>query len=188
MHAQDFYDSVRPGLVAMLPRLQRFADVLAGGRDAGRGLLQRALLYMLAEQHRYQRGTALDVWAFSELYRQWRYELSSESDPMAQAKIDDVAFGALFDLEEDEAGFRDEPVIDFLVGLPPQQRLTLLLVYGEGFEHEDAGRILDVSSEMIAARLIRMSTSLADRLSDRPPAQAAAIVETLYPEGHRASP
>ena len=105
---------------------------------------------------------------------------------MAQAKIDDEQFGALFDLEE--AGFRDGPVIDFLVGLPPQQRLTLLLVYGEGFEHEDAGRILDVSSEMIAARLIRMSTSLADRLSDRPPAQAAAIVETLYPEGHRASP
>lgn len=186
MQARDFYDSVRPGLVAMLPRLQRFADVLAGGRDAGRGLLQRSLHYMLAAQHRYQRGTALDVWAFAEVYSQWRHELSGEADPMAQAKIDDVQFGALFDLEE--AGFRDGPVIEFLVGLPPQQRLTLLLVYGEGFEHEDAGRILDVSSEMIAARLIRMSTSLADRLSDRPPAQAAAIVETLYPEGHRASP
>ena len=170
----------------MLPRLKRFADVLAGGRGSGRGLLQRALHYMLAEQHLYQRGTSLDVWAFSEVYRQWRHELSGEADPMTLAKIDDEAFASLFDL--DEEGYRDEPVIAFLVGLPPQQRLTLLLVYGEGFEHEDAGQILDVSSEMIAARLIRMSTSLADRLSDRPPAQAAAIVETLYPEGHRASP
>ncbi|MDJ0514276.1 MAG: sigma factor-like helix-turn-helix DNA-binding protein [Methyloceanibacter sp.] len=185
MHAQDFYDSVRPGLVAMLPRLKRFADVLAGGRDEGRGLLQRSLHYMLAEQHHYQRGTSLDVWAFGEVYRQWRHELSGEDDPMTLARIDDVAFGALFDLDDD--GYRDEPIIGFLVGLPPQQRLTLLLVYGEGFEHEDAGRILDVSSEMVAARLIRMSTSLADRLSDRPPAQAAAIVETLYPEGQRAS-
>ena len=61
-------------------------------------------------------------------------------------------------------------------------------VYGEGFEHEDSGRILDVSAEMIAARLIRISASLSDRLSARPPAQAAANVETLYPEGHRASP
>ena len=169
----------------MLPRLKRFADVLAGGRAEGRGLLQRSLRYMLAEQHLYQRGTALDVWAFGEVCRQWRHELSGDDDPMARAKIDDVAFRALFDLEAED--FRDEPVIAFLIGLPPQQRLTLLLVYGEGFEHEDAGRILDVSPEMIAARLIRMSTSLADRLSDRPPAQAAAIVETLYPEGQRAS-
>lgn len=169
----------------MLPRLKRFADVLAGGRAAGRALLQRSLRYMLAEQHLYQRGTALDVWAFSEVYRQWRHELSGEADPMARAKLDDTAFTALFDLEADD--FRDEAVIAFLIGLPPQQRMTLLLVYGEGFEHEDAGRILDVSPEMIAARLIRMSTSLADRLSDRPPAKAAAIVETLYPEGRGAS-
>ncbi|MEM7191514.1 MAG: hypothetical protein AAF405_01380 [Pseudomonadota bacterium] len=186
MQADDRYDSVRPGLIAMLPRLKRFADVLGGGRDEGRGLLQRSLLYMLSEQHLYQRGTALDVWAFSEVYRQWRHELSGHTDPMAQAKVDDVHFGSLFDVEE--AGYRDEPIIAFLVGLPPQQRLTLLLVYGEGFEHEDAARILDVAPDIIAARLIRMSTSLADQLSERPMAKAAAIVETLYPEGHRASP
>ncbi|WP_425283348.1 RNA polymerase sigma factor [Methyloceanibacter marginalis] len=74
----------------------------------------------------------------------------------------------------------------FLGALPPQQRLTLLLVYGEGFEHEDAARILDVSPETIAARLVRISASLADRLSARAPASAAAIVETLYPEGSEA--
>ena len=185
MQTEDFYDSIKLGLVAMVPRLQRFADVLAGGRDAGHGLLRRSLHHMLAQQHRYQRGTSLDVWAFGEIYHQWRQELSGESDPMSLAKIDDVAFGALFD--DAETGYRDEPIVNFLVALPPQQRLTQLLVYGEGLEHEDAGRILDVSPEMIAARLIRMSTSLADRLSDRPPAQAAAIVETLYPEGHRAT-
>ena len=186
VQAQDLYDSIRPGLVAMLPRLKRFADVLSGGREAGRGLLCRTLQYMLSEQHLYQRGTALDVWAFSEVYRQWRHELSGQADPMAHTKVDDVDFGALFDIENES--YRDEPVIAFLMGLPPQQRLSLLLVYGEGFEHEDAGRILDVSAETIAARLIRMSAALSDRLSERPPAQAAAIVETLYPEGHRASP
>lgn len=104
MQTQDYYDPVRSGLVAMLPRLQRFADVLAGGRDAGHGLLRRSLRYMLAEQHRYQRGTSMDVWAFSEIYRQWRHELSGESDPMTLAKIDDVAFGALFD--DAEPGYR----------------------------------------------------------------------------------
>jgi DNA-directed RNA polymerase specialized sigma24 family protein len=64
----------------------------------------------------------------------------------------------------------------------------LLLVYGEGFDHEDAARVLDVPPETIAARIVRISAALADRLSERPPAQAAAIVETLYPEGLRGSP
>jgi RNA polymerase sigma-70 factor, ECF subfamily len=170
----------------MLPRLKRFADVIVGARDEGGGLLGRALQFMLAEQHRYQRGTALDVWAFADVYRQWLHEMREYDEPMAQAKVDDARFGELFYPEGD--GYFDAPVIAFLGALPPQQRLTLLLVYGEGFEHEDAARILDVPPETIAARLVRISAALADRLSARPPAQAAAIVETLYPEGLRGSP
>jgi hypothetical protein len=80
----------------MLPRLMRFADVLVGARDEGAGLLGRALQTMLAEQHRYQRGTALGVWAFGEIYRHWLHELGSEPDPVARTKIDDARFGELF--------------------------------------------------------------------------------------------
>jgi RNA polymerase sigma-70 factor (ECF subfamily) len=170
----------------MLPRLKRFADVIVGARDQGTGLLGRALQIMLAEQHRYQRGTALDVWAFGEIYREWLHEMRGHADPVAQAKIDDARFGELFYPERE--GYFDAPVTAFLGGLPPQQRLTLLLVYGEGFDHEDAGRVLDVAPDTVAARLIRLSAALADRLSARPPAPAAAIVETLYPEGLRGSP
>jgi len=170
----------------MLPRLKRFADVLVGERIEGTYLLGRALQFMLAEQHRYQRGTALDVWAFGEIYRLWLHELGGHADPVAQTKIDNGSFGRLFYPEVD--GFFDAPVIGFLGRLPAQQRLTLLLVYGEGFDHEDAARVLDVAPNTIAARLVRVSAALADRLSARPPAPAAAIVETLYPEGLRGSP
>ncbi len=67
VQAEDFYGSVRPGLVAMLPRLKRFADVLAEVPGEGKALLGRALGSMLAEQHRYQRGSALDVWVDSSV-------------------------------------------------------------------------------------------------------------------------
>jgi DNA-directed RNA polymerase specialized sigma24 family protein len=165
----------------MLPRLKRFADVLVGERDGGASLLGRALQAMLAEQHRYQRGTALDVWAFGEIYRRWLHELRNHADPVARAKIDDERFGALFHAEQD--GYLDVPVIGFLKSLPAQQRLTLLLVYGEGFDHEGAGRVLDVSPDTIAARLVRITAGLSDQLSDPALAQAAATVEPLYPEG-----
>ena len=76
----------------------------------------------------------------------------------------------------------------FLGQLPPQQRSTLLLVYGEGFDYEDAARVLDSNADTIEARLIRASASLADRLSagSRAPTEASAAIETLYRDrGHR---
>lgn len=181
MQAEEFHDSIRPGLIAMLPRLKRFTDLLVGERKQGTALLGRALNRMLIEQHRYQRGTALDRWAFAEIYRQWLTELKDHADPMGQAKTDDASFAALFGTEQGEEF--DAFTASFLRALPPQQRLTLLLVYGERFDYIDAGRVLDVPSETIGARLVRISASLADRLSANEHAPTSASVATLYPEG-----
>jgi len=180
VQAEEFHDSIRPGLIAMLPRLKRFADLLVGSRAEGTALLRRALKLMLAEQHRYQRGTALDRFAYAEIYRLWLAELRDHADPVAQAKADDASFAALFS-NEDGAPF-DGFITSFLRGLPPQQRLTLLLVYAERFDQIDAARILDVPPETIAARLVRLTANLADRLGARERPAASASVATLYPE------
>lgn len=164
----------------MLPRLKRFADLLVGEREEGKALLGRALNRMLAEQHRYQRGTALDRWAFAEIYRFWLDELRSHADPMGQAKIDDASFARLFRTEGGEE--LDAFTTAYLRNLPPQQRLTLLLVYGERFDYIDAGRVLDVSSETIGTRLVRISAGLADRLGAGEQRPASATIETLYPD------
>jgi RNA polymerase sigma-70 factor (ECF subfamily) len=75
----------------------------------------------------------------------------------------------------------DAPTTSFLASLPAQQRLTLLLVYGERFDYVDAGRVLDISADMIAARLIRISTMFADRLSAAGQPQVGASMGALYP-------
>jgi DNA-directed RNA polymerase specialized sigma24 family protein len=176
-------DSIRHGLIAMLPRLKRFADVLIGERREGTALLSRALKRMLAEQHRYQRGTPLDRWAFAEIYRLWLHELRDHADPMRQAKPLDASFERLFAM--DQAEEFDGLTASFLGHLPPQQRSTLLLVYGEGLDHEDAGRVLDSTPETVAARLIRASAGLADRLGAGAQVPASATIETLYPKGSK---
>lgn len=180
MQAEEFHDSIRPGLIAMLARLKRFADLLVGERRQGTALLGRALNRMLIEQHRYQRGTALDRWAFAEIYRQWLTEIKDHAATMAQAKTDDASFAALFGQQGEEF---DAFTASFLRALPPQQRLTLLLVYGERFDTIDVGRVLDVPSETVGARLVRITASLADRLSVNEHAPARAAVATIYPEG-----
>jgi DNA-directed RNA polymerase specialized sigma24 family protein len=75
----------------------------------------------------------------------------------------------------------DALTANFLWHLPPQQRSALLLVYGEGFDHETAGSVLDASPDTIAARLIRASASLADHLRAAP-IEANAAAPTLSRE------
>jgi len=181
VQAQIHHESVRDGLVAMLPRLKRFADVLVGDKAEGKALLRRALMRMLADQHRYQRGTPLDRWAFAEIYGLWLHELRDHADPLRQAKASDTDFERLF--HQGQGADFDALTAGFLGHLPPQQRSTLLLVYGEGLDHEDAGRVLDSSPDTIAARLIRASASLADRLGSSAPTPASATIETLFPKG-----
>src|SRR5262249_41081545 len=159
--AEEFHHSIRPGLVIMLPRLMRFADVIVGARDEGTALLRRALQRMLAEEHRYTRSVALDVWAFGEIYRHWLAELRDHINPMGHANIEDESFAGLLGEEGEEI---DLLPASFIGNLPPQQRLTLLLVYGERLDHADAGRVLDVSPETIAVRLVRITAAFADRL------------------------
>jgi DNA-directed RNA polymerase specialized sigma24 family protein len=171
VQAEEFHDSIRPGLIAMLPRLKRFADLLVSERSEATALLRRALQLMLAEQHRYQRGQALDSWAFAEIYQRWLAELGDYAD--IHTKIDDVGFAKLLGDESDAL------TTDFLVSLPAQQRLTLLLVYGERFDCAEAGRVLDVSADMIAARVVGISASFADRLSAEKQPQSPSI-EALY--------
>ena len=183
MQAEERHDSVRHGLIVMLPRLKRFADILIGERREGTAFLRRALTRMLNEQHRYQRGTMLDRWAFAELYKSWLQELRDHADPMRQAKTAEGDFERLLH-HEDDAEF-DAVTAGFLGHLPPQQRSTLLLCYGEGFDHEDAGRVLDCTADTIAARLVRASASLADRLSSNVQEPASATIETLYPKEQR---
>jgi DNA-directed RNA polymerase specialized sigma24 family protein len=163
-------ESVRHELIAMLPRLKRFADVLIGEKKEGRALLRRALLRMLNDRHRYQRGIPFDRWAFAEIYQLWLGELRHHADPLRQAKASEADFVRLFPQEQ---GIEfDALTVNFLGHLPPQQRSTLLLVYGEGFNCEDAGRVLDSNADTIRSRLIRASASLADRLSSKSPARA----------------
>ena len=164
VQAEDFQDSVRPGLVAMLPRLKRFADLLVGDRRSGTALLGRALNRMLAEQHRYQRGTPLDRWAFAEIYRHWLVELreSSRSRRPGQGRRCELRAAV------PQCGGRSHRRLHrelpaqpaAAAAAHPAARLWRALR-----SHRYWPRALDVPSETVATRLVRISAGLADRLS-----------------------
>jgi DNA-directed RNA polymerase specialized sigma24 family protein len=166
VQAEDFQDSIRPGLVAMLPRLKRFADLLAGEKEAGKALLGRALRRMLVGQHRYQRSMAIDRFAFAEIYRQWlREQADTAAELRPEREPGRADFAQLFSTAEAEAF--DPLAVEVLRSLPPLQRLTLLLTYGERYDEIDVGRVLGAAPEIVEALRLRISADLADFLMGR---------------------
>ena len=174
-------ESIRHRLISLLPRLRRFATVLAGNGEARDALLRAACQRMLDEEHRYQRGLALDIWALSQLHSLWLGSLREHVEPMMQGRGDESLFRIAFRSAE---GTEDEmaETAAVLATLPPQQRAALLLIDGEGFSYEEAARILDTPRETVVERVARALAALIERMGPAIGESAsAADVQTLFP-------
>ncbi len=178
---QRIRESIRHRLISLLPRLRRFAGVLAGNREARDALLLTACRHMLAEQHRYQRGLALDIWAFSQLYSLWLKSLRRHGEPMTQGRGDETLFLTAFwgaEESEDESA----ALAAALASLPPQQRAALVLMDGEGFSYEEAAEILDSSPQTVMERVARGLGALIERMGPALGTGApTAQIQALFP-------
>lgn len=181
-------DSTRLKLVSLLPRLRRFAAVLAGDREACDSLLRNTCQAMLADDRGYQRGTPFDRWAFTQLYARWLEELRDHKDPMAQGKdAENLLLSSL--AGQDVPGGDIAATAGMLAKLPPQQRAAALLIYGEGFSYDDAALIIDTERQTL---IERASRALAAHVALAPPAAAASVAQgtniaSLFPRQRQAS-
>ncbi|MEC9369340.1 MAG: hypothetical protein VX871_11695 [Pseudomonadota bacterium] len=173
---------VRLKLISMLPRLRRFAVVLAGETQAADTLLREGCERMLAECHRYRRGTPFDRWAFAELYGCWMGALREHPMPMPRGRGDGTAFlpdGASGRSADGDAARMSQMV----AALSPQQRSAALLIYGEKLAYHDAAKVLDTTTQSVIARVGRALASLMNRMTTGAAVNAAAAtVKQLYPE------
>lgn len=123
---------LRSDLVALLPRLRRFAAGLSGSIEEGDDLVQAACERALGRWHQFQPGTRLDSWMYRIIQTQWldrvRHRRRSPEEPVqgagAYRQVDgETAIDAKLTLDS----VRRE-----IGHLPENQRVVLLLVCGEG--------------------------------------------------------
>lgn len=152
--------SARTKLIILMPRLRRFARVLAGDGDGADALLRAACLKILDRGHTFKQGAAFDLHAFAELHAAWLSDLRSRETPISQAQADVSAF-APAEPENGEHHFLE--IAEILAHMPPQQRSAALLVYGEGFSYDEAARILDTPKQTVIARVSRALASFIER-------------------------
>ena len=148
--------SVRTKLITLSPRLRRFSNVLAGDKEGAGALMRTVCKEILDGVSIFQECTAFDLWAFREMHSQWLGQLRSHRNPLSQSQADPSIFEAAGDPHSAQ-------IADILAKLPPQQRSAVLLIYGEGFSYDEAGKILDTSPQNVIARVSRALASFVER-------------------------
>lgn len=160
-------DGFQTELVALLPRLRRFARVLRPNDADAQDLLQQTVERALSQRGKYRPGTRLDSWTFTIMRRiaidegrrgqRWARVVAPEDDTTAQVPDPGLASEAL----------RTDALLarDAIFALPSEQREAVALVLIEGLSYAEAAEVLGVPAGTLTSRLVRGRQALIERLA-----------------------
>lgn len=158
-------DRFRQDLVALVPKLRRFAYSLTGNRQDGDDLVQSAIEKALRNAAQFQHGTRMDSWLYRIIQTLWiddrRRVLrrGSTMDP-DDAHLSDE--GKAASLPEDRMMLAQTRAA--MADLPEPQRAVLALVAIEGLSYREAADALDIPVGTVMSRLSRAREALLPKL------------------------
>jgi RNA polymerase sigma-70 factor, ECF subfamily len=148
-------------IVALLPRLRRFALTLTRRPEDGDDLVQLTVERALTRLHRWNEGTRLDSWLFKIMQNLWIDELRSrrgrgQADP--DFNMDALAGSDGRETMDARLGLQD--TLAAVMALPEEQRSVMLLVVVEGLSYRDAAEVLGAPIGTVMSRLSRARLTL----------------------------
>lgn len=154
-------DEIRVRIVAILPRLRRFAYALTGSTEQGDDLVQEACLRALSRIDSWQPGTRLDSWMYRIAQNIWLDRVRANK---VRGEVVDIG------IMEGVAGSDGRTVTEHeltlqavdaaLARLPVEQRAVVALVCIEGASYKEAAEIAGVPIGTIMSRLARARRAL----------------------------
>ncbi len=159
--AEPFED----GVLALLPRLRRFAAGLARDAADGDDLCQATIARALERREQWQPGTRLDSWIYTMMRNIWIDEQRARARRGETFVAEDAGAAV------GSGGGQEEAValgdIDrALRQLPDEQREAVLLVMVEGYSYREAAEIVGCPVGTLNSRLVRGRDALLARLGD----------------------
>jgi RNA polymerase sigma-70 factor (ECF subfamily) len=160
-------------LVALLPRLRRFARSMTGKADEADDLVQAALERALRAQSSWEPGSRLDAWMFRILKNLWIDQIRRRKMEGVQVPFDDA---------EQLAGSDGRAVADsrliladvrkLLAQLPVDQQAVVQSVCVDELSYRDTADELNIPIGTVMSRLARARLALAAMM--RPEVKAPA--------------
>jgi RNA polymerase sigma-70 factor (ECF subfamily) len=161
-------EALRRELVALLPKLRRFAIGLAGSTEEGDDVTQAACERALSRLNQFQPGTRLDSWMYRIVQTVW---IDRRRAGRNREIGTDVGGLDLFPggnaAEEMESRLTLKAVRREIAKLPEDQRVVMMLVTVEGVSYKDAAQILSVPIGTVMSRLARARLALGQALGGR---------------------
>ena len=163
-------------LVALLPKLRRFAHGLTGTADEGDDLVQSACERALSRAQQFLPGSRLDHWMYSILRSIWIDRIRQRGRREISVDPVDLADHPGGDLEaEANAGLGLADARRAIAALPDEQREALLLVCVEGVGYRRAAEILNLPLGTVTSRVFRARIAVGKAMEE-PEAGGAQII------------
>ena len=157
-------EAFRDQLIAVLPRLRRFARGLTGSAVEADDLVQAACERALARTHQFQEGTRFDSWMFRIVQTIWIDQIRSRDVRKEGGEDEGLHIGTDEPVRRAEARLALGEVQAALAELPAEQRVALLLVTVDGLSYKEAADIAGVPIGTIMSRLARARIALLAKL------------------------
>lgn len=162
------HDDLRAGLLAVLPKLRRFAMSLTGAAADADDLVQNACERVLRRGEQLRDHTRVDAWMYGIMRNIWVDEIRGRRvrrhehlDSVPEIVGEDGAATAEGRLSLGE-------VRRALARLPEEQRTILVLVCVDGLSYRETADILGIPVGTVMSRLSRGRQALNDLLNGPP--------------------
>lgn len=158
---------LRREIVAVIPRLRRFARGLTGNQPDADDLVQVALEKALTRLHQFEPGTRLDSWLYRIVQTSFldeRRKVQRREIDMEQEQLENTPGTAGPSDSERNAGIAD--IDRALATLPDEQRLIVVAVLVEGHSYRETAESMGLPIGTVMSRLSRARKALKAVLSE----------------------
>lgn len=154
-------------LLAVLPRLRRFAHALARNTADADDLCQAAIERALKARDQWQPGTRMDSWMYRIMRNSW-IDAARANRRRGETFVDEEAGLSVGDNGDKaiEASVELGNVGRAMQRLPDEQREAVALVLIEGLAYKEAAAILDIPMGTLTSRLVRGREALMATLGE----------------------
>lgn len=156
---------LKQDLIALLPRLRRFARSLTRSVPEADDLVQEACLRALSRSEQWDPSQPLDRWVFRITRNLWISEIRKRSVRLGQGHVPAEDAPELKSTDTGENTVAVRQLQAKIAALPEELSAILLTVSVEGYSYAEAADLFDIPIGTVMSRIHRARKTLAQQIA-----------------------
>lgn len=157
---------IRAELRLLFPKLWRYCLFLTRSSHAADDLAQAACLRALEKAELYKADTNFNGWVFRITQRLWLNEIRAQSIRTGQGCSPIEEYDLADNNLDPEMNILGKDVLLAIDALPEAQKLTVILVYVDGFSYKEAAEVLEIPVGTVMSRLAVARKAIATQFNE----------------------